>query len=271
MIKFIGLVLPVLLVGCSSVKTTSGGVVGVDRTQYMAESLSSRQLAVSYANSYRAFVRHASATGKLLTGTPQGQNLQKIAIRLIAQAPVFKPSAAKEGWFIALIDDNETMNATCGPGGKITVYSGLLDKLKLTNDEIAAVLGHEIAHSLREHSREQASTKAAFEVAGTLGASALGAGGIGQTVITQALNTGVGLPFSRRDEKEADLIGLELAARAGFDPRAAISLWKKIDAQGDKSRMPVFLRTHPSNEDRMQSLSETIPRVIPLYVAATKQ
>lgn len=259
LIKVVCLAIPVMLVGCTSVSTTRGGVVGVDREQYMADSLSSRQLAVSYANSYRGFVRYAAANGKLLTDTPKGQNLQKIAIRLIAQAPVFKPSAAKEGWFLAYIDDKETMNATCGPGGKITIYSGLVDGLKLTDDEIAAVLGHEIAHSLREHSREQASSKAAFEVAGTLGASALGAGGIGQTVITQVLNTGVGLPFSRRDEKEADLIGIELAARAGFDPRASISLWKKIDAHGDKSIVPGFLRTHPSNEGRAQN-SEKIVR-----------
>ncbi|MHC5195029.1 M48 family metallopeptidase [Pseudomonas laurylsulfatiphila] len=271
MIKIACLVLPVLLVGCTSISTTKGGVVGVDREQYMADSLPSRQLAVSYANSYRAFVHYAAANGKLLTDTPKGQTLQKIAIRLIAQAPVFKPSAAKEGWFLAYIDDDKTMNATCGPGGKIAIYSGLVQGLKLTDDEVAAVLGHEIAHSLREHSREQASSQAAFEVAGTLGASALGAGGMGQTVITQALKAGVGLPFSRRDETEADLIGLELAARAGFDPRASISLWKKIDAQGDKSNMPGFLRTHPSNEDRMQLLSETIPKVMPLYVAAAKQ
>lgn len=256
--------------GCTNVSTTNGGVLGVDREQFMFDALSSREMNLSYAQSYKSYVLKAAEKGQLATDTPQGKHLQEIAVRLVVQAPVFKPAASKFGWHISLIRSNE-MNANCGPGGKIIVYTGLLDRLKLTDDEIAAVLGHEIAHALREHSREQASSSAAFELVGTLGASALGAGSLGKTAITQVLKTGVGLPFSRRDETEADLMGLELAARAGFDPRAAITLWKKMDTLGDSSMMPAFLRTHPTNEDRILVLREAIPKVMPLYVAADKQ
>lgn len=258
------------LVGCTNVSTTKGGVLGVDREQFMFDAVSSRQLSLSYAQSYKAYVLKARDRGQLATDTPQGKHLQQIAVRLVLQTPVFRPSAEKWGWHLSLISSDE-LNANCGPGGKIIVYTGLLDRLKLTDDEIAAVLGHEIAHALREHSREQESSSAAFELVGTLGAGVLGAGSFGKTAITQVLKTGVGLPFSRRDETEADLMGLELAARAGFDPRAALSLWKKMDAQSEPSNMPSFLRTHPTNEDRIQVLNAAIPKVLPLYMAAAKQ
>lgn len=259
-----------LMVGCTNVSTTNPGVVGVDRSQIMWDDISSRKMSLSYAVSYKAYIKKEQANGRLITDSPQGKNLQKIARRLIDQVSVFKPAAAKYGWFIALIDDDKTLNANCGPGGKIVVFSGLLTQLKLTDDEAAAVLGHEIAHALREHSREQASSSAAFEVAGLLGSSALGGGSLGQSVISKLLQTGIGLPFSRRDEIEADMIGLELAARAGYDPHAAITLWKKFDEAGEKSSMPAFLTTHPSNADRIQVLRGVIPKVMPLYLAAEK-
>lgn len=150
------------------------------------------------------------------------------------------------------------------PGGKIGFYSGLINKLKLTDDEIAVVMGHEIAHALREHSREQMSQ--------ALGQQAIFAGlsiltGMNATqldVLQQAATVGLTLPHSRKDEREADRIGLELAARAGFNPRAGISVWKKMQA-ADGAGPPQFLSTHPAPESRIQDMEALMPIVMSLY------
>ncbi|NMY12069.1 M48 family metallopeptidase [Pseudomonas veronii] len=258
-----------LLAGCSSIQTTNPGVVGVDRTQYMFAGLSQNDVDKSYALSYRAGVKKAEASGVLITDSPLGKHVQQIAVRLVMQTHVFRPDAEKWGWFVNVIDA-DVVNANCGPGGKIIVYSGLIKRLKLTDDELSIALAHEIGHAIREHGREQASQNAVFELAGGVGANVLGAGSLGKSAITKALSTGVGLPFSRRDEEEADLIGLELAARAGFDPRAAITLWKKMAAVSKGSSTPTFLSTHPSDGDRMKLLEAAIPKVMPLYQASFK-
>lgn len=258
-----------VLSACSGVQTTRPGVVGVDRKQYMFDPLPARELNGSYALAYRSTVRRAAAEGKLVTETPAGERVMRIAGLLVDQTPVFRPGAERWGWFVNVIDE-DIVNANCGPGGKIIVYTGLLDRLKLSDDELAMVLAHEIAHGIRDHAREQLSTKAGFEIAGTLGAAALGAGAMGKTVISKTLDTGVGRIFSRRDETEADLIGLELAARAGFDPRASLTLWEKMAAETKGSRMPAFLSTHPSDVARAERLNETVPKVMPLYQATSR-
>lgn len=258
-----------LLGGCTGIQTTSPGVVGVDRTQYMWNGYSQKDVNRSYALTYRDGVKKAEAAGLLITDTPLGRHVQSIAVRLVMQTHVFRPDAEQWPWFVNVIQSDE-VNAFCGPGGKIVAYSGLIDRLKLTDDELAIVLAHEVAHALREHGREQASSRAVFELAGGVGANVLGAGSLGKSVITKALDTGVGLPFSRTDEEEADLIGLELAARAGFDPRAALTLWKKMSALNKGPAGPTFLSTHPSDADRMTVLAAAMPKVMPLY-AATKR
>lgn len=256
-----------MLSGCTGIQTTQPGVVGITRTQYMFDPITAKEMKLSYAQSYSAALTKAKRQGIDATDTPQGKRLQAIALRLVMQAKYFRPEAQGWDWNIALIRNPE-LNANCGPGGKIIVYTGIIEKLNATDDELAAISSHEISHALREHSREQASSKAAFEIMGTLGASALGAGSLGKTAISRLLEAGVGLPFSRRDETEADLMGLELAARAGFDPRAAITLWKKMEVLSKASMLPGFLRTHPTNEDRIVAIQQMLPKVMPLYQAA---
>ena len=165
-----------------------------------------------------------------------------------------------------LIDD-DTVNAHVMAGGKITFYTGLIRKLKLTDDEIAAVMGHEMAHALREHTREKMSQSAAGDLAIAVGGALLGAGEGAVQLASLGKQLALDLPFSRGMESEADLYGLELAARAGYDPRAALTLWQKM-AQAGGGRGPAFLSTHPAPGDRMQALEVAMPKVMPLYEAA---
>ncbi|MCY1291241.1 Beta-barrel assembly-enhancing protease [compost metagenome] len=178
---------------------------------------------------------------------------------------MFRPDAAQWDWQVNLIKNDE-LNANCGPGGKIIVYSGLIDQLKLTDDELAAVMGHEIAHALREHSREAMSKAYGVQMASQVGAAL----GVGQGSLQMA-NMGVDylmtLPNSRGNENEADLIGLELSARAGYNPNAAISLWQKMEQAGGGAP-PEFMSTHPSSSSRMSNLQAAIPKVMPLYQQA---
>ncbi|WP_431481894.1 M48 family metallopeptidase [Pseudomonas thivervalensis] len=257
-----------LLAGCQSVNTTSGGAVGVERKQYMFSMLSTDQVNQMYAQSYHKTMGEASAQGALDKTSNDAKRIQVIADRLIAQAPVFRPDSAQWNWEVNLIKSDE-LNANCGPGGKIMFYTGLIDQLKLTDAEIAAIMGHEIAHALREHGREAMSKAYGIEMA-KQGAGALF--GLGQDSLALAdtvANYGMTLPNSRGNENEADLIGLELAARAGYDPNAAITLWNKM-AKASEGAPPEFMSTHPSSGSRIASLQAAIPKVMPLYQQAKK-
>jgi predicted Zn-dependent protease len=257
-----------LLAGCQSVNTTSGGAVGVERKQYMSSLLSSQEVDQMYAQSYQKTVGEASSKGVLDKTSPEAKRVQAIANRLIAQAPTFRPDAAQWQWEVNLIKSDE-LNANCGPGGKIIVYTGLIDSLKLTDDEIAAVMGHEIAHALREHGREAMSKAYAIQMA-KQGAGALF--GLGQDSLALAdavAKYGMTLPNSRGNENEADLIGLELAARAGYNPNAAITLWDKM-SKASEGAPPEFMSTHPASSSRIASLQAAIPKVMPLYEKAPK-
>ena len=161
------------------------------------------------------------------------------------------------------------VNAWCMPGGKIAVYTGLIEKLKITDDELAAVMGHEIAHALREHARERASEQMVAGSLISIGSAILGVGDAAQQGAQYAYMGLVGLPNSRAHETEADRIGVELAARAGYDPRAAITLWQKMGQVGGSEPLK-FLSTHPAREDRMADLGVYSQRVLPLYEQARK-
>jgi predicted Zn-dependent protease len=163
------------------------------------------------------------------------------------------------------------INATCAPGGRITFYTGIINKLNLTDDEIAAIMGHEIAHAVREHGREQVSQALAQNVITNVALATAGAGSA-QSIdaANQIMQYVLVLPNSRQNEKEADAIGLELAARGGYDPRAAITLWEKMSKESKGKNPPEFLSTHPSNENRIKELSALMPRVMPLYEAAKR-
>lgn len=257
-----------LLTGCQSVNTTSGGAVGIERKQYMFSMLSSQEVDQMYAQSYQKTVGEASSKGVLDKTSNEARRVQAIADRLIAQAPNFRPDAAQWKWEVNLIKSDE-LNANCGPGGKIIFYTGLIDKLKLTDDEIAAIMGHEIAHALREHGREAMSKAYGIEMAKQGAGALLGLGQDTMALADTVANYGMTLPNSRANENEADLIGLELAARAGYNPNAAITLWNKM-SKVSEGAPPEFMSTHPASSSRIAALQAAIPKVMPLYEQAKK-
>ena len=261
-----GLSLAVLLAGCQAVNTTSGDSVGVERKQYMFSMLSTQEVNQMYAQSYQQTLSEAKSKGQLDKTSANAKRVDAVAKRLIAQAPKLRADSAQWAWEVNLVDSDE-LNANCGPGGKIIVYSGLIDKLKLTDDELAAVMGHEIAHALREHGREAMSKAYGMEIAKQGAGALLGLGqdtmALADTVVEYSLT----LPNSRENENEADLIGLELSARAGYNPNAAITLWQKM-SKASEGAPPEFMSTHPASSSRIANLQAAIPRVEPLYKQA---
>lgn len=257
-----------LMVACSTVQTTESGVVGVDRKQRMSALVSEEQLEQGAAQAYRKLLGEAQQKGALNRDPQQVDRIRRIAQRLIPQTTAFRPDAAKWNWEVNVLNVDE-VNAWAMPGGKIAVYSGLIQKLNATDDELAAVMGHEIAHALRKHSRERAS-RATNQ---GLVLSAVGAlAGLGDTTMNlaqMAMEVTFNLPNSREQETEADRIGVELAARAGYDPRAAISLWQKMGQAGG-GEPPRWLSTHPPRGDRMADLKVYSDRVLPLYQQAKR-
>jgi predicted Zn-dependent protease len=256
----------IALSGCQTVETTKGGEVGVDRKQHMA--VSSEQINSSADQAYHQVLADAQKKGALDRDPAAMQRVKAIVSRLIPATSAFRADAPGWKWEAHVLSSDE-VNAWCMPGGKIAVYTGLIQKLGATDDELAAVIGHEIGHALREHGRERASQAMAQQVAvGVIGAIA----GIPQGALDLApmvLDVTFNLPHSREQEQEADRIGVELAARAGYDPRAAISLWEKMQKMGG-SQPPKFLSTHPSHEDRIKDLRAYAERVLPLYQTAKR-
>ncbi|ENA36024.1 MULTISPECIES: M48 family metallopeptidase [Pseudomonas] len=268
-LPIVGLSLSVLLSACQAVNTTSGNAVGVERKQYMFSMLSADQVNQMYSQSYQKTVTEAKNAGKLANDTAQGKRVQAIAKQLIAHTSALRADAANWDWQVNVLQNDE-VNANCGPGGKIFVYTGLLDQLKPTDDELAAVIGHEIAHALREHSREQMSRAYAIEMGQNIGGALLGIGQGGMQVADQVTQVSLTLPFSRSNENEADLIGLELAARSGYNPNAAVTLWQKMAKLSNGNQSPEILSTHPSDDKRMSNLEAAIPKVMPFYEASRK-
>ncbi|UTY56460.1 M48 family metallopeptidase [Massilia sp. erpn] len=202
---------------------------------------------------------------------PQVQRLRAIAQRIIPHATRWNPAAADWKWEVNLLNSDQ-VNAFCMPGGRIAFFSGILTKLNLTDDEVAMVMGHEIAHALREHSRKRAGASQLTSIATKVGGAALSAWlGIdprltdaGAGAVTQVLV----MKYSRGDETESDLVGIDLAARAGYDPRAGVVLWQKMGAIN--ARQPLeFLSTHPSGDSRIADMNKSMPLVLPVY-ARTK-
>ncbi|WMD22999.1 M48 family metallopeptidase [Achromobacter seleniivolatilans] len=254
--------------GCTGMNTTQSGAIGVNRTQYMSSLVPSQALEQEASQQYTDILKQAQAKGLLDRDAQQLARVRAISQRLIAQAGVFRPDATGWKWEVHVLSSDE-INAWCMPGGKIAVYTGLIGKIKPTDDELAAVLGHEIAHALREHARERVSQQMATNLGlsvlsmatGSTAASDLG----GQ--LTSVMFT---LPNSRTHETEADRMGVELAARAGFDPRAAVTLWQKMGAADQGNAPPEILSTHPSAASRISDLQAAAQQVLPLYQQAKK-
>jgi predicted Zn-dependent protease len=247
--------------------TTRPGVVGVNRQQLMMASQSEveRLSAISFSEQNKK----AQDKKILITSGPQYDRLINIANRLIPQTAHFRDDTQKWNWQLSLIN-SPILNATCAPGGKITFYTGIIDQLKLNDDEVAAIMGHEIAHALREHGRERLSQAMAQSTITSIALAAAGGYGVQINAANQVAQYVLVLPNSRQHESEADAIGVELAARAGYNPRAAISVWQKMMKATQGKNPPEFLSTHPSGETRIEQLSALMPAVEPLYRDAPK-
>lgn len=249
-----------VLQGCAN--TTSSGAIGLQRSQLLL--IPSETINAQAAKGFQQLSADALSKKKLNTNAAMTQRVRRIGNDLIAHVGVFRPDARNWAWEINVFESDE-INAFCAPGGKIGVYTGIVNQLKLTDDELAAVMGHEIAHALREHSREQASQKA---VSGLITSTIAAATGMPGELMDAGSQMLVHLPNSRSMELESDVIGLELMARAGYNPRNASSVWKKmLQASGSKNG-PAFLSTHPAGEQRIEELDAYVPKVWPLYEAA---
>jgi Zn-dependent protease with chaperone function len=246
--------------------------IAVPRRSIAAGLASSEALERRAQAEYAQLLRQASAQRALGPGGhPTLARLQTIANRLIPHTRRFSDRAEGWRWEVNLIGSRQ-VNAFVMPGGKIVFYSAIIERLQLTDDEIAMIMGHEMAHALLEHGRERAGKTMIAQV-GTLVASVvsqvLGYGDLGGQLASGAAQLTL-LTFSRGDESEADLVGMDIAARAGFDPRAAVSLWRKM-AEAARGQPPEFLSTHPSHATRIDTLSAALPKVLPLYARATGQ
>jgi predicted Zn-dependent protease len=214
--------------------------------------------------SYITQMNELKSAGKLVTDPRIVQRVDRITGRLVAQAVVKRPDTAKWEWSIEVIDDPKTVNAWCMAGGRMAVYSGLLQKIDPTDDELAQVLGHEISHAIANHTAEQMSvalaTQAGVALVGILSDDAAKA----MSTAAIAASLAVQLPNSRAAESEADEIGIELAAKAGYNPKAALTLWQKMGKESGDGP-PQFLSTHPSPGNREQRLAELAPKMMPFY------
>jgi predicted Zn-dependent protease len=260
-----GAVSTALLTGCQTVETTQAGAVGVDRDQRMM--VSSEDVQASSIKQYAQMMAEAKKKGVLDRDAAQVQRVQAITKKLVSQVGAFRADAAKWPWEVHVVSLAE-VNAWCMPGGKMAIYTGLIEKLQASDDEIAAVMGHEISHALREHARERISRQMGTQMAVGIAGALFGIGELGQGLGNMVADVTLNLPNSRTHEVEADRIGVELAARAGYDPRAAISLWEKMAKSSGGGQPPKWLSTHPSHEDRISDLRTYAAKVMPLYQAA---
>lgn len=253
----------IVVVGCTS--TTQEGSTGISRKQLML--LSSSQVDALALESYQGELSTAKGKGVLNTDKANLERIRKIADRLIPQVNAFRPDARAWAWEVNL-ETNNQLNAYCAPGGKIMFYTGIINQLKLTDDEIAAIMGHEMAHALREHGRERMSQAYAQQAGLGIAGALLGATQGQMSLANTAAQLAISLPHNRGQESEADILGLELAARAGFDPRASVTLWQKMAQASGGGGSPSFLSTHPSSGQRIKELQAAIPKVDPLFKQA---
>ena len=237
--------------------------VDVGQSSSMRKLIPAESLEQSARQQYRQTLGEANSKGALAPDDyPQLKRLRAIANRLIPFTAQWNPDARKWKWEVNLIGSKQ-LNAWCMPGGKIAFYTGILDQLQLTDDEVAMIMGHEMAHALREHARERLAKSKATSMGLSVASQLLGLGQLGDVaanVGTQLLT----LKYSRDDETEADLVGMEIAARAGYDPRSGVTLWQKMSA-ANKGAPPQWLSTHPSGNTRIEEIQANLPKVMPLY------
>ncbi len=255
-IFFLFLIVTSIITGCAS--STEEGAIGLNRGQLLL--VPSAEIDAASAQSYEQLKQEAQKAGKLNQDSQATARVQSVMRKLIPQTAVFRKDAPGWKWESNVISQNE-LNAFCMPGGKIIFYTGIIDQLKLTDGEMAAIMGHEISHALREHGRERMSEelikKYSMDILVSTGKLDPKYSGIANTVSTLAIS----LPHGRNQETEADKMGLELMSRAGYDPNEAVSLWRKMAAQSKGGKMPQFLSTHPADENRIQNLQALLPKM----------
>lgn len=258
-------VLSLSLLGCVTTQTTQSGLVGIERQQMFMVSQS--EMIEGSEQAYAQVLQKAQEENKLNKDSATLARLQRIMQDLIPHTAQFRPEAVNWNWQVNLISE-ETLNAWIMPGGRIMFYSGLIDKLQLNDDEIAAIMGHEMAHDLREHARERASQAQMTQLGLGLVGQLAGVDGMSLDLAATVINVAVLLPFSRVHEVEADRIGIELAARAGYDPAASVGIWQRMAALSTGGSAPEFLSTHPSYDSRIRDLTEYAKRLQPTYEQA---
>jgi len=256
------------LAGLSLPVSAARDGVEVGSQSKFAKLVPAEQVEAAAAQQFAQMQQQARQQNALLPDNhPQVVRLGTIAKRLIPYSLSWNKRASQWRWEVIALQSKD-INAFCMPGGKIAFYTGILETLKLTDDEVAMIMGHEIAHALREHARERMGKTAATRLGANLLSGLLGLGNTGDALLNMGGQL-LTLKFSREDESEADLIGMELAARAGYDPRAGVTLWQKM-AAASKGAPPQFLSTHPSGKTRIQDIQASLPKVMPLYDRADK-
>ncbi len=225
--------------------------------------VSEQQAISSSKQAYLSEMKRLDEEGKLSTDIKTNARVREITGRLVAQAIIMRPDTKDWEWSVEVIDEPETVNAWCMAGGRMAIYTGLIAKTEATDDEIAQVMGHEIAHALANHTAERMSIAIAAQ-AGIVAVAVTSQDARYTAAAASAAMLALTLPNSRISESEADRIGIELAAKAGYDPHAAVTLWQKM-AQVGGSGPPQFLSTHPAPENRQQKLAAMIPQMMPYY------
>ena len=257
-----------LLAAGASATGSALAQVDVGSSSGLRKLVPAETLETSARQQYAQVLADARAKGALAPeGHPQLQRLQTIAQRLIPHATPWNSRSRDWQWQVNLIGSKQ-INAWCMPGGKIAFYTGILDQLKLNDDEVAMIMGHEMAHALREHARERLAKSQATSIGLSIASQLLGLGSLGDAAAnlgTQLLT----LKYSRDDETESDLVGLEIAARGGYKPEASVSLWQKMQA-ANSNGSPSFLSTHPSGANRIEELQANLPKVQRLYEQARR-
>ncbi len=257
--------MPLLLTACAS--STKEGQVGAGRRQLLL--VPNSQIIKMSAQAYEQLKMESQQKGQLDRNPQQVRRVQDIAQKLAKHVQVFRPDAVSWGWEVHIISQDD-LNAFCMPGGKMIFYTGIIEKLQLTDAEIAAIMGHEISHALREHGRERMSQallqQGLFTILIGTGKMDPKYAGALNAIVTLAIS----LPYGRGQELESDEMGVELMARAGFNPQEAVNLWKKMASASGGKKPPEILSTHPADATRIRKIEAILPKVMPLYRAASK-